>query len=144
MGDNHNGGERYWKLDLPLEVVFGESGLATSIRYFIPVELRDYVKQQSQYLDQGNSWAQSMYCYLPGNCALTLLFQSNSNHSIGLNWILLTQWNLLPIPSPCAQFIQRLKLKTSVWSKERFIDREGANQENGRPNGASNPSYLLD
>lgn len=44
----------------------------------------------------------------------------------------------------CSMF-QKTKIQNiCIWSKERFVDCEGANQEDGRPNGASNPYCLLD
>lgn len=43
-------------------------------------------------------------------------------------------------PMPCKAKAQNVK----ILHKKRFLDQEGANSEDGRPNGASNPSCLLD
>ena len=48
-------------------------------------------------------------------------------------------------PKPVYPMLRKTKTQNvSVCSKESFIDREGANLEDGKPNGPSNPSCLLD
>lgn len=51
--------------------------------------------------------------------------------------------NLVP-KSVCARGFKRPKLRTSEFGVRKGFNDQGANREDGRPNGASHPSCSLD